>query len=108
LYSGTGTAVPATATTTCATTSDGSTLFDTGATFNGLGALMANLGTTDVRCASGTGKPSDGAAWAFVAKTNGGAWCVDSAGWSSDKYKSTGAVYTTTLLALPATAVACA
>lgn len=90
LYTGTGTAQGAI--TTCPLTLN--TLFETGA--GGLGALFGGLTLADTRCASAAGKPSDGVAWAVAAKITGGAWCVDSTSWSSNKNKS-GTAYTATL-----------
>lgn len=96
LYTGTGTAF---AINNCATTAG--TLFETAN--RGLGSLLAGitLGTTATRCVSTVGQPSDGnVVWAVAAQMSSGAWCVDSSGWSSDKRKDTGALYSSTLTAV--------
>jgi type IV pilus assembly protein PilA len=101
LYSGTGTAV--TAVTPCAATAG--TLFDTAS--NGLGTLLGGLTLANTRCASATGVPSAGAAWAIAGATSNGAWCVDSTGVSRST-TSGGTAYTTTLTtAIAAATTAC-
>ncbi len=89
LYTGTGTAFTA---ATCATTAG--SLFETGN--NGLGNLLGGVTLANSRCASATGLPSAGVAWAVASQITGGAWCVDSTGYSSATSK-TGTAYTTTL-----------
>lgn len=101
LYTGVGAAYPATASTNCP--GAGLSLFrDTiGATDpNSLQKLVAEVnsmvGDTKIRCASQTGLPSNGAAWAFTAEISTGAWCVDSTGVSRDK-TAAGTTYTNNL-----------
>ncbi|MBI2004931.1 type II secretion system protein [Patescibacteria group bacterium] len=89
LYTGTGGVFGVAA---CATTAG--TLFEVAN--NGLGNLLSGITLSTTRCAAAAGKPSGGAAWAAAAQITGGAWCVDSTYWSSDKNKS-GTAYTTTL-----------
>jgi len=93
LYSGAGTAFPVgTCIITSASPTPANTLFDNAN--NGLGALLGGMTLSDTRCASASGLPSTGAAWAVAAKTSGtGIWCVDSTGWSSASNKS-GTAYT--------------
>ena len=89
LYTGTGTLFAVAACPTGLAADN--TVFDDAN--NGLGNLLSDITTS--RCASASGKPSDGVAWAVAALITGGAWCVDSTSWSSNKNKSVGAVYTT-------------
>ncbi len=79
----------------------GSNLF--GTANGGLGSLLAGLTLTGSECAyAGTLLPSVGGAWAVAVPITGGAWCVDSTGWSSSNNKTTGAAYTTAVLAITA------
>jgi prepilin-type N-terminal cleavage/methylation domain-containing protein len=79
----------------------GNTLFsETGA--NSLAALIAGLPSgTVVFCASASGLPSAGTAWAVAAQTATGAWCVDWSGVSRDK-DAAGVPYATPLTATSA------
>jgi prepilin-type N-terminal cleavage/methylation domain-containing protein len=54
------------------------TLFETGN--NGLGNLIAPIGTANVRCAAEAGNPNNGAKWAVATNVTGGTWCADSTG----------------------------
>ena len=74
LYSGSGTAFPVA--TPCTTTAG--TLFETGS--DGMGKLLGGLTLASSRCASASGQPSSGTAWAVAVNTSSGTLCVDSTG----------------------------
>lgn len=65
------------------------TLFDDAN--GGLAGLLSGITLTNSECASASGQPRNGVAWAVAFPLSvGGAWCVDSTGWSSNNTKTTG------------------
>jgi prepilin-type N-terminal cleavage/methylation domain-containing protein len=77
LYTGAGNPYTASTCSLVPATID-TTLFDSDE--GGLAGLMNGLVLANTRCASGTGKPSNGTPWAVAALLSTGAWCVDSTG----------------------------